>query len=97
MTDDSNRVIIGIDGFDVAADNLLQGVQVTGYAGHTRSFSGSTMNTPKDFFSISVCDIARYIPFKLCFVHNQQYDFLRRNGGILRLNIKKRLKAIYMY
>ena len=38
MTNNGNRVIIGIDGFDVAADNLLQGVQVTGDTGHTRRF-----------------------------------------------------------
>ena len=38
MTNNGNRVIIGIDGFDVAADNLLQGVQVTGDTGYTRRF-----------------------------------------------------------
>ena len=38
MTDNGNRVIIGIDGFDVTADKLLQRVQITGDTGHTGCF-----------------------------------------------------------
>ena len=38
MIDNGNRVIIWIDGFDVATDNLLQGVQITGDTSHTRRF-----------------------------------------------------------